>query len=138
MGAMVDLLSSLDPASLASKLDSLTPTHVELQLPRFKVEFGARDLKPDLKSTFNMTDAFSGTSQFLNMSDDKKVHLSSVVHKVVVEVNEEGSKAAAVTAAIMQTRMAIVMPPPPKRVIVNRPFLFIIRDALTGMLLFTG
>jgi len=141
-GALAHLVSQLDTpagtALLTEKLGGLRPTHVRLQLPRFKVEFGVHDLKPELKSAFSIVEAFNGTGEFLQMSDDKEVHLSSVFHKVVVEVDEEGSKAAAVTAGVMMTRAAIVMPSPPKDVIVDRPFLFLIRDTSTGMLLFAG
>lgn len=137
-GALADLVSGLGARSLAGKLRRLAPTPVELQLPRFRVEFGAHDLKPELQSAFRMFHAFDGSGEFLGMSADRAVHLSSVLHKVVVEVNEEGSEAAAVTAGIMMTRAAVVMPPPPKKVIVNRPFLFLIRDTSTGMLLFAG
>merc|ERR1719210_1934596 len=141
-GALADLVSHLDnptgAAQLTEMLGGLQPTHVRLQLPRFKVEFGVRDLKPELKSAFGIVEAFNGKGEFLQMSDDKEVHLSSVLHKVVVEVNEEGSKAAAVTAGVMMTRAAMVMPSPPKDVIVDRPFLFLIRDTSTGMLLFAG
>merc|ERR1719203_574117 len=105
-------------------LHSLRPTKVDLKLPRFKVQFGVKDLRPALES-LGVHQAFEGMGQFSEMSDDEQVHLSSVLHKVVVEVNEAGSEAAAVTAGIMNTR-AVLMPRPVKEVVVDRPFIFAI------------
>lgn len=141
-GALADFVSQFSSsdgaALLVKKISSLQPKHVKLQLPRFKIEFGAHDLKPELQSTFGMIDTVNGRGQFLAMSSDRDVHLSSVLHKVVVEVNEEGSKAAAVTGSIMISRAAISALAPPKEVIVNRLFLFLIRDSVTEMHLFAG
>lgn len=61
--------------------------------------------------------------------------ISNVVHKAVLEVNEEGAEAAAATAVFL---MPLSMPPPPIRVTVNRPFLFFIRNKKTGAVIFTG
>lgn len=123
--------------SLAQLLAGLAPTHIELQLPRFRLEFGVHDLKPQLQSAFGISEAFVGENGFRAMSDDPEVHLSQVLHKAVVEVNEEGTTAAAATAGVMMTR-AIMIEPPPKLFTVDRPFLFLIRDVRTGTLMFTG
>ena len=58
-----------------------------------------------------------------------------VLQKVFVEVNEEGSEAAAATGVVMMLRS---MPPRTRQFTVDHPFIFIIRDSLTGMLLFQG
>merc|ERR1712228_307306 len=125
-------------SELLQTLNGLQETHVALQLPRFKMEFGVHDLKSELKSTFGMARVFNGTGEFLAMSSDTDVHLSSVLHKAVVEVNEKGTKAAAVTAGIMVTRSAIIFEERPIEMLVDRPFIFLIREASTGMLLFAG
>merc|ERR1712060_584733 len=101
-------------------------------------EFGVHDLKAELQSSFGISKAFDGKGEFLGMSNDTDVHLSSVLHKAVVEVNEDGTKAAAATAGVMMTRAAIINFEPPKQMIVDRPFLFLIREVSTGMLLFVG
>ena len=62
--------------------------------------------------------------------------LQAVYHKCVIEVNEEGTEAAAATAAVMMTR-ALPMHPPPQ-VVVDRPFVFAVRDIKSGLLLFIG
>jgi len=124
--------------SLAQLLAGLVPTHIELQLPRFRLEFGVHDLKPQLQAAFGIREAFVGENGFRAMSDDPKVHLSQVLHKALVEVNEEGTTAAAATAGVMMTRAAILIEPPPKLFVVDRPFFFFIRDVQTGTLMFTG
>ncbi|KAH9402447.1 hypothetical protein TYRP_015973 [Tyrophagus putrescentiae] len=65
------------------------------------------------------------------------LYLSSVFHRSVVEVNEEGSEAAAATVAIVCLR-AMPMPKRPVTVILNRPFLFLIRDRLSQVTFFAG
>jgi serpin B len=123
--------------SLVEVLEHLQESHVALQLPRFKLEFGVHDLKTELRSTFGMSHAFDGTGEFLAMSNDPELYLSSVFHKALVEVTEDGTKAAAATAGVMMTRS---MPrfDPPQQMIVDHPFLFLIREVSTGMLLFAG
>ena len=61
--------------------------------------------------------------------------VSTVVQKAIVEVNEEGSEAAAATGVVMMMRS---MPLPPPALEVNHPFMFVIKDKLTGMILFSG
>lgn len=58
-----------------------------------------------------------------------------MIHQAFVDVNEEGTEAAAATAVGMRAASA---PPPPRVVTVDRPFLFLIRDEKTGSILFMG
>jgi len=110
-------------------------TKVDLSLPRFKLEYGVRDLRAVL-SLLGLTDAFvSNDGPFLKMTDDVTVHLEQVLHKAVMEVNEEGTEAAAVTAAVMMQRS---IPAPAPRMVVNRPFVFLIRDLQSSLVLFLG
>jgi serpin B len=133
--ALVQHSKDIGAAGLQNLLDRLAPTHVSLQLPRFNLEYGVKDLTPELESSFGIHKALYGRGEFAAMSNDSDVHLSAVLHKAKVEVNEEGTKAAAATAGIMNTRPIIM---PQKEVIVDRPFLFLIRDRPTGLLLFAG
>lgn len=137
-GAMEKLVASLadDGTRLTTLLSKVDPTKVELQLPRFKLEFGVRDLMPELQSSFGIKEAFHGTNGFLAMSDDPEVHLSHVFHKAVVEVNEEGTKAAAAAVADIQTRSLDLTPV--EEVTVDRPFIFLIRDTRSRLLLFVA
>jgi serpin B len=65
------------------------------------------------------------------------LYISKVVHQAVVDVNEEGTEAAAATAAIMMTRAA-VMEYPPEEFKCDRPFLFVIHEKVHNSILFMG
>ena len=72
------------------------------------------------------------------MTDDwKGLFISDAVHQAVVEVNEEGTEAAAATAQTFSSRMALIEFPPVEFKC-NRPFLFIIHDKINGGVLFMG
>ena len=102
-------------------------------LPRFKVEFGV-ELKEPLKA-LGMRAAF-GKADFLGISD-RPLFVSAVRQKAFVEVNEEGTEAAAATW--MNLSEGIDMnPPKPFQMIVDRPFLFLIEDQQTRTVLFMG
>jgi serpin B len=102
-------------------------------LPRFKVEYGV-ELKEPLKA-LGMRAAF-GKADFSGISD-RGLFVSAVRQKAFVEVNEEGTEAAAVT--MMTQSLGIEMnPPKPFQMIVDRPFLFLIEDQRTRTILFMG
>jgi len=83
-----------------------------------------------------MADAFdSGRADFSGMTGDRDLFISAVVHKGFVDVNEEGTEAAAATAVVMTRER---MPPPAPVFRADHPFLFLIRDTKTGAILFFG
>jgi serpin B len=104
-----------------------------LALPRFKLEYSV-GLNDSLQA-LGMKRAFHG-ADFSAMSDES-LEVSEVKQKSYVEVNEEGTEAAAVTTGIMQTT-AILQPQPPFEMIVDRPFFFVIEDFRTQSILFMG
>ncbi len=118
-----------------SALDGQRPQKVQLYLPRFKLET-AYDLALPLK-TMGMRDAFDMMrADFRGMGWPKgRLYISQAKHKAVVEVNEEGTEAAAATAVEMATKS---MPAPPEVFRADHPFLFLIRHDATGTLLFLG
>ena len=85
-----------------------------------------------------MSDAFDpGKADFSGMNGRKDLYVSAVAHKAFVEVNEEGTEAAAATGAIMGLTAAPVMKEP----VVFRadhPFLFVMRHRESGAVLFMG
>lgn len=97
-------------------------------MPRLRVEYDA-DLKETLKA-MGMEIAFTPEADFGAMAGG---WISRVLHKTFVEVNEEGTEAAAATAVIMQKAIAS-----DRTVLVNRPFFCVIRDDHTGAILFMG
>ncbi|MBN3874765.1 MAG: serpin family protein [Nostoc sp.] len=104
-----------------------------IRLPRFKTEYDIT-LNDALKS-LGMGEAFSNKANFSGMG--KNLAISEVKHKTFVEVNEEGTEAAAATSVgIVVTSLR--EEPEPFRMIVNRPFFCAIRDNQTGSVLFMG
>ncbi|MED5585655.1 MAG: serpin family protein, partial [Verrucomicrobiota bacterium] len=74
-------------------------------------------------------------ADFSGMDGSRRLYLSAVLHKAFVEVNEEGTEAAAATAAIVAFRSARPMGP---RFRADHPFLYLIRDKPSGSILFLG
>ncbi|KAF3815268.1 hypothetical protein GH733_016650 [Mirounga leonina] len=113
--------------------DMLDEEEAEVYLPRFKLEENYDMV--NVLCTLGMTDAFEqAKADFSGMSSRKDLYLSKVVHKAFVEVNEEGTEAAAATAAIMMLRCARIMP----RFCADHPFLFFIQHSKTNSILFCG
>ena len=82
-----------------------------------------------------MKDAFGKKADFSGMNGRKDLFISAVVHKAFVDVNEEGTEAAAATGVVIETTS--VRPPPPV-FRADHPFLFLIRHEKTGVILFLG
>ncbi len=132
-----DLKSSTgDSAELLHLLSSLTATEIVLELPKFKLEYqfsAVEKLKQlGIKSAF-----VYGQADFSGMSGDRELCFSDVIHKAFVDINEEGTEAAAATAIIM--RVGSAMPTKqPKTIRVDRPFITLVRDTETKTILFFG
>ncbi|XP_066233153.1 serpin B6-like isoform X2 [Saccopteryx leptura] len=113
--------------------DMMDEEEVEVSLPRFKLEEDY-DME-DVLRALGMTDAFEqNRADFSGMSSMGGLFLSKVLHKAFVEVNEEGTEAAAATAAIMMLRCARLTP----RFCADHPFLFFIQHSKTKAILFCG
>lgn len=132
-----DGLAKLEEFLSADKLDGWIKTmrerEVSVFLPRFKLTsyFG---LKRTLDA-LGMTLPFTLKADFSGMDGRKHLFISAVVHKATVEVDEHGTEAAAATGVVV-TLKAIA--PPPAIFRADHPFLFLIRDAHTGAVLFLG
>ena len=108
---------------------------VFLSMPKFKLEY-EKTLNTPLQS-LGMGIAFApGLADFSRMADlealGKNLYIGEVLHKAVVEVNEEGTEAAAVTSVGIRATSA------PPAFMANRPFFFAIRDNETKTVLFMG
>ncbi|MDQ2086592.1 serpin family protein [Herbivorax sp. ANBcel31] len=104
---------------------------VIVNIPRFKMEYGIKNLNDTLIS-MGMEEAFSGGADFSGMREG--LFIDEVLHKAVIEVNEEGSEAAGATVVVMrESAMA-----EPISFIADRPFVFLITDDTTGTILFMG
>ena len=128
------LESRLDEQALSGWLKGLRRGKVQVILPRFKTSSGFR-LDSVLKA-MGMRDAFSlKSADFSGMDGKKDLYIGAVLHKAFVDVNEEGTEAAAATAVVMAIKAAPAAPPMFRA---DHPFLFLIRDAKTGAILFMG
>ncbi len=127
--------SSLTPNSLDALVKSLTPTKVDVALPRFSTT-KSFELSGTL-SAMGMPLPFTGAADFTGITKKGGLHISKVIHKAFVDVNEEGTEAAAATAVVMAREGAVIAKPPvPFKA--DHPFMFLIRDNKTGTILFMG
>ena len=139
-----------DPAGLDALEKGLTPERVtgwgtrqgvakaRLELPRFKFE-APTDLGA-LLAQMGMPAAFSAaTADFRGMADvpGEPLFIGAVLHKAFIAVDEKGTEAAAATALLMRAGSA-PRPEEPIPFVCDRPFLFFLRHASTGALLFAG
>ena len=140
-----DLERTLSTRMLNQCVARTHKTEVKLFLPRFKVSWGAVNLKDQL-TTLGMPLAFarfhadfSGINGREPPAEDS-LFISTVVHKAFVEANEEGTEAAAATSSDMEfaTASRFSKPPPVPVFRADHPFLFAIRDWKTNAILFLG
>lgn len=135
---MDDVVSKLNANLWHEWMDSLSNTKLSLvSMPRFKLEYSASSLKSTLQS-MGVKGAFKGDPEngaFLRMTDVKDTYIDDIVHKAVVEVTEEGTEASAATAVMLMSRS---LPRRTPMVVMDRPFLFSIRNRISGAVLFIG
>lgn len=125
-------VEKLDAARWESMEASLMETEeVVLQIPRFKMDYGIKNLN-DALFKLGMKKAFGPEADLSGIREG--LFISRVLHKAVIEVNEEGSEAAAAT--VVEVLESAVMEP--VTFIADRPFLFAIVDEVHGSLLFMG
>ncbi|KAJ7993257.1 hypothetical protein DPEC_G00270570 [Dallia pectoralis] len=126
----------LDMKKLTGWLHTMKETSVAVQLPRFRIE-DSFSLKENLQA-MGLKDLFSAKDASLPgiLEDETNpLYISEAYHKAFLEVNEEGSEAAAVTAVVAVGRSFNVN----REVFVaNRPFLLFIREATINTMVFTG
>ena len=88
-------------------------------------------------SAMGMPVAFGGDADFSGINGKRDLFISAVIHKAFVDVNEEGTEAAAATAVVMG-RAAAARPEPIVSFRADHPFVFLIRDIRTESILFLG
>ena len=137
-GSLEDLEAGLSADRIQSWLASLSPTKVDMRLPRFTftTPLDLTGILPEL----GVPSAFDPiAADFTDMANvpGEPLYLGVVLHKAFVAVDEKGTEAAAATVAMMR---AGGMPPPemPIPFVADRPFLFLIRHKRAGCVLFLG
>ena len=133
---MKRLENSLSPEKLRAWKNSLENRRVEVFFPKFK--FGTKYFMAEDLAAMGMPEAFTGNADFSGMTGRKDLCISQVIHQAFVEVNEEGTEAAAATGVVMKLT---AMPSGKENVPVfraDRPFVFIIQQKKNGNILFIG
>ena len=126
-----DFVNGLSCDLLNESIPEAAATDAILKFPRFIIEYGIKSLIEPLKD-MGMVNAFiADKADFSSIAP--LIFISQIDHKAIIEVNEEGTIAAAATSAgIGPTAVQ------PVGFIVNRPFVLLIRDDRTGSILFIG
>lgn len=131
-GRMGDVEAQLSAERLCEWVDVMEGTAVNVYLPRFTFEtkyFMMEDL-----AEMGMPTAFTDAADFSGMTGNRELFIDKVIHQAYIEVNEEGTEAAAATGVSM--RLSAAMPGEVFRA--DHPFIFLIRDMDTGVILFMG
>jgi serpin B len=114
-------------------LQKMQRTRVKLSMPKFKMERSYSLAEPLQK--LGMTQPFTSNADFSGMTDETKLMIDKVLHKTFIDVNEEGTEAAAATAITMVKSSMVTNH---ATVEANHPFLFLIKDNKTSAILFMG
>lgn len=131
-------LGSLEDSLNMQKLDfirdMMTREPLTIQMPKF--EFETEYKLVDSLENLGIHDAFDKNNADFQGMTDEQVYLDQAIHKAFVNVNEEGTEAAAITALVVRAQSG---PPEPRHEFVaDHPFVFIIQENNTGEILFIG
>ena len=123
-----NFISELDDQKLQHLLKKMSSNKVQLQLPKFEIEFSS-GLNGFLKK-LGMNDPFSSQyADFSGMKKEKDIYIDQVIQKTYLKVDEKGTEAAAVTAVISKgNSMSKIKKPVIYPMIIDRPFLFMLRN----------
>jgi serpin B len=122
--------AQLDGRHLKMWIAALQREALAVALPRFRITQRLQLAKT--LGDMGMSDAFGPQADFSGMDGGTSLSISAVIHKAFIDVNEEGTEAAAATAVVVGLRSM------PRSFVVDRPFVFMIRDKKTGSIIFIG
>jgi len=129
-----DIVNKLDMENWETWLESFTETEsVDIKIPRLKYKYEIK--LNQVLTDMGMGIAFTGSADFTGISKNGGLRIEYVKHKTFIEVNEEGTEAAAVTIVAIERTSAGPQNIPFH---VNRPFLYAITEKDTGAILFIG
>jgi len=132
-GGMDSFETALNAQKISELRKSLYKQRVDVYLPKFKFE--TKYFMKDTLIEMGMPTAFSMGADFSGMTGNNDLYIDKVIHQAFVEVNEEGTEAAAATAVVMRLKS---MPPRMNIFNADHPFIFAIQDRATGNILFLG
>ncbi len=130
-----DYISSLDADRLSEILNTvrICPEEVYATMPKFKGDFDV--ILNQILSHMGMPDAFTGNADFTGIADND-LYIENIIHKTYIEVDEQGTKAAAVTAVELNNEAVVTAEP--KFVTLDRPFIYMIIDNNNKLPIFIG
>jgi serpin B len=123
---------SLDATGLDTILSDMQRVGMRLAVPRFRFDAALKMKDPLME--LGIVEAF-GTADFSGMDGTRELFIDEVYHRALISVDEAGTEAVGSTAVVMQRKGVLAVE---HEVIVDRPFLFLIRDLNTGAILFLG
>jgi serpin B len=127
------LKSIINYDNMKIAINSMKMTRIEVRLPKFKIE-QKYELKSALNQKLNLK-VFTNEADLSKIDGSRNLRVTKVLHKVVIEVNERGSEAAAVTAIEISLRSKVINPLVFEA---DHPFLYLIRDKTNGLIHFIG
>lgn len=125
-----DIVDSMTGENLALWLEEYSLSELQIGVPKFTLEY--ENLLNDELMDMGLEIAFSPDADLGKISPGAPLQISRVLQKTFIEVNEEGTEAAAATG------VEVVVTSAPPSFIADRPFLYLIRDSYTGSVLFIG
>jgi serpin B len=130
-----EFIHNLNPIQWQYYLSNLDTSGVNLELPKFKLEY--KIVLNQILKNLGMGVAFSpAEADFSRIVESMQLFISKVLHKTFVQVDEEGTEAAAVT--VVEIKYTSIGPPTGKLMRVDHPFIFVIREKQSGTILFMG
>lgn len=131
-GELLKVESLLTAETLGGWIDGLRSAEIDVALPKFK--FVSEFRLDESLQKLGVRDAFGTAADFSGMDGTKDLYIQAAIHKAFIDVNEEGTEAAAATG------ISIAQASLPRRMKfrADHPFLFLIRDSRSGSILFMG
>lgn len=125
-----DIIENIDGNKWKNWMADLSNVSHTIKMPKFKFSY-EKTLNETLAG-LGMSNAFSNAADFTRINESGGLKISEVKHKTFLDVNEEGTEAAAVTSVGMALTSL------PQSILIDRPFMFAIRERHTGLILFAG
>ena len=132
--SLSELVEELNAETWNSWFSNSYMANVQIQLPKFKYGFKSLLKRPLIDLGLGI--AFTDTADFSKITTREPIYISRVIHQTFIDVQEEGTEAAAAT--IVEMRNLSASPGEPALFRVDRPFLYVIKENSTGTLLFMG
>ncbi len=135
--SLLPVEATLGTDTFSDLQQSMTSRRVIVYFPKFTLETKYEKMG-EMLAAMGMPTAFTADADFSGMDGTRNLFVSDVIHQAYVDVNEEGTEAAAATAVVMKLAAAPVDPEPVPIFRADHPFIFFIQDDETGAILFMG